>query len=331
MNEQDETTEYKVTCIAPEGLGYGEGGISAKKRLEDPNDPLTPEIMDDVDTTITGADILVPIESDDDGCPDGRRAGRLLKGIQLLEKTYHRAKTFGGGLTMSVSSQIGLGRAKSGLRRLFRSESDELEAAGLNYGAHTHKHASGHKSGCGAVDEAPAIIANASVYGEQIAGTLGAIKGILAKDGIDANKNNIDEVRQNYRTYNSEHSDEGYSGKAVIEETALEKDKVVAELERDHLEVAIVINRVKGMTVDQELVRSVTGDVAQVFPIDLPRKLDIVNKRYADEDEGVKSKAVLSMLVYALSTAATLTDGSLRVYVIEPVEEKQKVAEWAMA
>ncbi len=329
MNEQDKTSEYKVTCLLPEGLGYGEGSISVEQRLNDPNDPLTSEIIDKVDTIIAGGEILVARQGSDDGCPDGRRAGRFMKGLKFLEHAYNRVKTFGGGLTQSVASQVGLGRAKSGLRKLFKSEADELEKAGIDYGAHTHKNASGDESGCGAIDQAPLIVSNVGVFRKQIKQTIGGLKDLLGRNGVDASDENSNEVLDNFEDYAKEHPNDDYTGRSVIE-NVLEKERVVAELEDDHLEVAIVINLVEGMTVDQELIRSVTEDVAQVFPIDLPRKMEIADKRYDDEDDSVKSKAVLSMLAYALSTSATLTDGTLRVYVIEPVEESQKMPEPAL-
>lgn len=329
MNEHDKTAEYKITCALPEGTGYGEGLISVAKRLNDPEDPLTSEIMNDVHAVITGAEVLVPIESDDDGCPDGRRAGRLMKGLKSMEHTYSRAKAFGGGLTQSVATQVGLGRAKTGLKKLFKSEAQELDEAGVDYGAHTHTHASGDKCGCGAIDEAPVIVGNTSEYKDEIKDTLTALSGLLNHNGVDASSKNIDEILTNYEEYKQKYQNDDYKGKEVME-GVLEKEKVVAELEDDHLEVAIIINTVDGMTFKQELVRSVTNDVAQVFPIDLPRKINIAAKRYKDESEEVKSKAVLSMLAYALSTAATLTDGTLPVYIIEPVEEKQRAVQPAL-
>lgn len=219
---------------------------------------------------------------------------------------------------MSVASQVGLGRAKSGLKGLFEMEADELDEAGVTFGAHTHNNASGDNSGCGAIDEAPLIVANTKQYKDQIKTTFMGMKDLLADNGIDASEENVDEVLGNYEEYARTHPNDDYKGKAVME-SILEKEKVVAELEDEHREIAIIINLVKGMTVDQELIRSTTGGVVQVFSLDLPRKIDIADKRYKDEGDDVKSKAVLSMLAFALSTSATLTDGTLKVYLIEPV------------
>lgn len=330
VSEQDKPLEYKVTCIAPTGLGFGEGSISTKNWLENGDDPLTDEVVGMVDEIITQGDILVPVETDDDGCGDGRPAGRVMKGMEFVGQSFNRAKTFGGGLTMGVAARLGLGDAKTSIKQLFEAESDEFKKAHINYGAHTGRHAPESKSGCGAIDEAPAIVENVSKYSDSIAQTLGALSGLLDEHGVDASEVNSKEVLNNYAFYTQEHSNQSYSGKAVIEDVILEDDKVVKELENEHREVAIVINTVDGMTVDQGLIRSVTNDVAQVFAIDIPKKINIANKRYNAEDTGVKSRAILSMLAYTLATAATLTDGSLPVYVIEPSKGKHKALEPAL-
>ncbi|HYF97117.1 MAG TPA: hypothetical protein VD947_03720 [Patescibacteria group bacterium] len=323
MKDQLDKLEFKGEVIAPEGLGFGEGSISVVARLEDPEDPLTPQIMGKVDEILTGKKALVPKETDDDGCPDGRGVGRILKGLTFINESFHRAKVFGGGLTMGVSARIGLGQAKTGLKKLFKSESKELRNAGLDYGAHTAAGAPDNKSGCGAIDESPVIVGNVPNYREDIKATVGGLSVILEENDVNTDEIYVDEVIDNYEGYKENYIvDENYAGKEVMEEVVLEDEKVVKELEGPHLEVAIAINTVKDMTVDQELIRSETDGIAQVFVVDLWRIVEIADKRYKDPQE--RSKAVISMLAYSLSTAATLTDGTLPVYLIKSLEETQK-------
>jgi hypothetical protein len=68
--------------------------------------------------------------------------------------------------------------------------------------------------------------------------------------------------------------------------------------------------------VDQRLIRDKTGNVAQVFGVDIPRLVKIADRRYENDDD--KKAAFASMLVYTLSTATTLTDGTLPVYGVRP-------------
>ena len=81
-------------------------------------------------------------------------------------------------------------------------------------------------------------------------------------------------------------------------------------------ESRIVLNTVRGFTVDQSFVRSYTNNKAQVFAVDTWRLEDIANSLY-EGDEQAQHKALHSELVYTLGVAAVLTDGKLPVDLIK--------------
>lgn len=326
VGEQKKAKLYEVDVLAPEGLGYGEGLISVGKRLEDTRDPLTPDVMDKVDDQIRNGEILVPIDRDDsgqlitdDGCGDGRGVNLVMRGADVLKKSLHRAKVFGGGLTMGVAARIGLGNAKERLKDEYSAEADAFKHYGIDYGAHIDEDFGEKDSGCGAIDKAPLNIANAIKYRSRIEQTVEAVSGHVFGGHDENTKDVLSEVFDNYERYQDEQSNEDHAGSEIIDVAAGDK-KVVKELDskEGHREVAIILNFVENMTVNQQLIREKTGNVAQVFGVDIPRLLKIANRRYESDKE--RKAAFISMLVYTLSTAATLTDGTLPVYGVRPTE-----------
>lgn len=140
-------------------------------------------------------------------------------------------------------------------------------------------------------------------FKDQITGAI----GLLAPNHDAAS---LSGIFDEYDAFAEAIKDEQYEGAAIAEQISSE-DKVVKELEGPHLEVSIVVNTVSGMTVDQEYVREVTDGVAQVFAVDAWRMREIAETLYP-QDEAKQQKAYLSMLVYTLATAGTLTkDGDL--------------------
>ena len=101
----------------------------------------------------------------------------------------------------------------------------------------------------------------------------------------------------------------------------IDSGKIVKELTGKHLEMYIVLNDVEGYTVNQELVREVSGDQVQVFAVDVWRLKELAAELYEQPEE--QALALKSMLVYTLAVAATLTKGDLPVYlasgVVQPV------------
>ena len=71
-------------------------------------------------------------------------------------------------------------------------------------------------------------------------------------------------VLANYRDYYRHHienSSEAYNGAQTVQETLINNGKITKELEPSHAEVAVVLNTVAGMTVDQARLRGATDAV----------------------------------------------------------------------
>ena len=298
-----------VTCIAEKGLGYGEGTISSAE--------VDTDVLEDVLHTIDSDDILVAIDQDkegnlidDDGCGDGREVANIYEGTKVRERSLHRAKIFGGGATMAVAALVGQGKKKDkNLQDLFSTAIGDLAKHNLPFGAHTDNHAHGDNCGCGAIDKAPRIIENVGRYEKQIADAAALILG---------DDTGIQKVIDNFKNYHKAHEGQAYRGSGVMEEI-IEDGKIVKELAGAHQEVAIVLNMVPGYTIDQQQIRTVSKDHAQVFGVDVPR-LTTVSERLYPEDTEAQKQAFISMVVYTLATAGTLTKGDLPVFVVSPQE-----------
>lgn len=316
--------EFEVIKIA-DGLGIGDGSISLSERVEQQEHPhpVEQEIISKVEAVIDSDSILVPIDTDDngepiqdDGCGDGRWVKRILRGKKFLKRSLNRAKVFGGGATMGVAAAIGLGKADGHtLFTVFTNAIDTLESHGVHFGAHTDEHAHGSDCGCGAIDKAQLIIGNAVKFRTEITDAI----GLLTDKQYD--KARLSAVLDNFAIYAPQAlGDDTYKGHDVATEIT-GRHKVIKELGGPHLETHVVINTVQGYTINQEIIREVSDGKAQIFGVDAWRLRQIADKAYDDEES--REKAFLSMLVYTLATAATLTKGDLPVFVVNKTPQPE--------
>lgn len=207
---------------------------------------------------------------------------------------------------MAVAAIVGQGHRKElELQDLFSSAIGDLAKNDLPFGAHTDDKAEGDKSGCGAIDKAPRIIENVGVFEDNIKGAATLILG---------DDEGIQEVIDYFKDYHQDHHEDAYKGAGVMLEIVGE-GKIIKELTGDHQEVAIVLNTVPGYTVNQQHIRSISNEQAQVFGVDVPR-LASVAERLHPESEDKQKRALISMVVYTLATAGTLTKGNLPVFVV---------------
>jgi hypothetical protein len=300
--------KIKKAC---DGLEFGYGDIS-RKVIEG---EAGIEVIQATDEAINDPELLVKVDDEepgvlveDDGCGDGRRVGRIFKGMIEKARSLHRPKVFGGGATMATSTLIATGQgAKTALRDVFHAGINLLKDRGVDYGAHTADHVKhpDTDSGCGAIDNAPAIVEAAVTYREQI-------HDVIELLGIDTE--GLGGVEKDFAIIAAANRNEPYSGKSVMEEI-VDDGKVVKELAGAHVETRIILNMVEGYTVNQELVRQKTGGKAEVFAVDVWRMKQLAEKMYDAPVE--QHQAFLGELVYTLATAGVLTKGDLPVYTIQ--------------
>jgi hypothetical protein len=302
--------KIKVTRIL-KGFEFGHGKISGVAAKTD--------VLNIVDKAIyNNPEILVPIDLDDDGSPiadDGCGDGRAVLTIFSLDKEYkrslNRSKVFGGSATMATACSIGLGEGVGcSLNELFELSIKKLDHSGLDFGAHTDEHMHGQNCGCGAIDKAPQILFATLKYEIPIRGAV----TILSDDTRGLNK-----VYGHFRHYvQSLASEPDYSGRRVMDKILNSNgNRIVKQLGGDHKECRIVLNTVRGFTVNQKLIRKLTDDEAQIFAVDVWRMQDIAQQLY--DSEADRHEALISEIIYTVATAAVLTKGDLPVDLIEAV------------
>jgi hypothetical protein len=305
-----EVPDLLVTKIS-DGLGFGVGTISRQTLEGEVGDGAFAQ----AETAIVSQDILVPVGKvegvpvEDDGCGDGREVAVVFKGSEVKQHSLDRYKVFGGGVAMAGAGRIGLGQARGRtLNETFVDAMDELDEAGVDYGAHTADHVKhpDTDSGCGAIDNAPAVVA-------YVAHNRATIKA--AVESLGADTSGLDEVLDEYEAYATEIEEQPYNGREVIEEV-LRRGKVVKQLRGAHKEGDLVWNKVRGHTVNQAVVRRATEGKLDVFAVDEPRMEDIAHELHED-DTTAAHKAFLSEQVYTLAVSAVLTPGDQRIYVVQ--------------
>jgi hypothetical protein len=285
------------------GLGFGSGAISFAAR----KDAVGAETLARVEALLASPEILVPVDTDadgkllaDDGCGDGRPAGVVTQDDTQFSRSLNRAKVFGGGATMAAAVAVGLGQAQGQtLSQVFAGAIQLMGQHGLDFGAHTDDHAQAPKSGCGAIDNAPAILQQAVAQEQAIRTTITAL-------GID--DADLDDVYENFKAFVAQPT-ENYSGHDVMDSIAA-NHKVIKQLTGDHKEMYIVLNMVPTQTINQAKIREVSQDQVQVFGVDMWRVWEIAHALGAEKS----GQAFLAELVYTLATAAVLTAGDLPVY-----------------
>lgn len=307
--------EFTVFVVAEHGLGFGEGSIGVNNRLAgETKYPLDQEVLDRVDAAINSPEILVPVDVDDsgepvddDGCSDGRGVKVVMQGTEIKKRSLNRSKVFGAGLTMGVASRIGTGEAKGRLEQEFENEINEFAEREINFGAHTDEHAYGDKCGCGAIDNAPLIIAKTVVYRKEIEQAVSLLSGI-------PNEQNkaLKTVLDNFESYAQLIIGQDYKGANVMKKI-IDRGKIVKQLEGEHLEARLLINKKRGYTPNQELVRRISGGKVQLFGVDEWHIEDLSKKLYDNEQQQLE--AYMSMLVYTLATSGVLTKGDIKVFV----------------
>lgn len=308
--------ELEVQKVS-DGLGFGHGAIS-RETIES---EAGAEVATATDEAISSPKILTKVDTDeagkmldDDGCGDGRGVKKVFDKFKTFTRSLHRPKVFGGGATMATASLIGTGKAAGQkLQRTFTSGIALLKKRRLGYGAHTADHVKNPDtdSGCGAIDNAPAIVEAAVTYKDQI-------RGVIDLLGIDTA--DLDEVEDNFAATAEANRGQVFSGKKVMGEVE-DDGKVIKELAGPHIETRIVLNMIAGYTINQQFVRGKTGGKADVFAVDVWRLQQLAESLYPD-DPAEQHKAFLSELVYTLATAAVLTKGDLPVYVIQSASLK---------
>lgn len=316
--EKETTPQYKIECIAPHGLGFGEGPISAERQA-------SPEqLAQAIDILLQHRDkIVVPVDEDDDGCGDGRPAGLVFQVIdgktgevRQYHKSKNRAKLLGGGLQVAASMWRAVaGKPLAGETVLGDREfiAAKLKERGIRHGAHTDSHAHGDTCGCGALDKYPQAVRLGEVYAAHITGAVAGLDNPPSERGLKE----AFASRRDIAT--DEHYMSNASGRATMD--LIESyGAVIKRLEGDHGEGIVFMNEEEGTTIDQQQVAEMFAEAGlppiQVFVVDVWR-----GRMYADVVADIAAElgydrsqandvAMADFFANQLLVSAALTDGT---------------------
>lgn len=341
QEEIDKEFDMIVKEIDVLGVGNPDAKISYKKQLE--SGELLPEVVEQAVEYIKRGEGMRTITDHDDGCIDGRCAHRVLFVTESGEfyetpvddsGEHLRAKVAGGGYMTSLAMRAGLGETTASIDNDLGGVVAQLAEKDIYCGAHTGQHAGNETTDCGANDKFADILANGLEYRDVIARN---VRALVAEAGLETDEAILDKVFAGWQRaldvqYGADST--GASRFTVIEEGIKEAQvktgspKPVAvskDLKGDHKEDFILINYRDNETFSQaafaEMLAEKFPDVpedkrAQAFVVDVPR-IVMLAEAQSDGDTDRFTQALYAGITYQLATAATLTDGSLRTFVIK--------------
>ncbi len=332
MIEKEQPRPTVVTEVLPMGYGNAESSISRTKQLESGELPV--EVDASAQEFIVSKEGFRAVDDIDDGCIDGRETVELytVNGeTQPADSSNHeRAKVAGGGYITGQAIRLGVGARGASIDADLLNLGTDLAEQGVYCGAHSGAHKHGEGTDCGANDKLPLILHNAIAYREQISGTT---KALIEQAGLEYKQEVLDQVLANWEdTLSDETYFEGSTGasrlsailstQAVLGESEGRKPVAVTKhLAGDHNEDYIIINYVAGTTFSQNAMHSALKEkfselpdenLAQAFVVDAWRVVELANAAVETEDT---EAAIYAGVAYQLATAATLTDGSLKIFV----------------
>lgn len=310
----EEEPKFTPTIVELGNAGYGVGTISAE------NEAIPTEPKEAAYEIIKSGECLVPVRAKHgDGCIDGRPGGES-----------DIPNVAGGGYVTELAAVLGIsGEQRVPVEELLKRLGEVITDAGLFCGAHTADHHGPGGTGCGANDNFVKILQNASLLKAELRGSIEAIFGVV---GLPFNEAIFDAVMSNWRSAAEDQVLFGESNgesrldaivdlQAEANESAGEFLAETVELRGEHNEVAIVLNFIEGTTFDQTALRQKlteeypavdAGALPQVFVVDVWRVVELA--QVAGLDDEAREAALYAAVLYQLATAATLTDGSQKIF-----------------
>lgn len=330
----EHTLKLKIQDLGIMGYGNDESSISHKKQLE--SGELSTEVDAKSQDIIFSSEALVDVNDSDDGCIDGRETYEVYSTendeIQLkrLEdnSNHERAKVAGGGYITGQAIRLGIGWRGDSIDEDIAQLGTDFAEKGVYCGAHTGAHKHGEGTDCGANDKLPLILHNGLSYKDDM---LGSTKALIETAGLEFNEAVFSEVLENWGrvldddTYFEDSTGASRLQRILATQAAASEDgrkpvAVTKHLDGDHNEDYIIVNYVGGKTFSQGILAKklrtefpdlADKNLAQAFVVDAWR---IVELAQAASDEERFEAGVYAGVMYQIATAATLTDGSLKMF-----------------
>jgi len=333
----------KVNVAEIPRLGYGnpDAKISYEKQLV--SGELLPDVIVKAVEIIKSAECMKTVNGHDDGCIDGRPSQyEISYYIDQHPKAinHEHARVAGGGYITSLAMACGQDTLHESADIDLRNATENLDNQGTNCGAHTGEHRHGDNTDCGANDRLKIIFENSIINRGDIAQTS---KTILDTAGFAFNQAIFDSVLNQWSKIltNDEYfsNSTGESRFGVIESKIIkahknsQNEKPVANIKQlsgDHNEDFIILNFVKNQTFSQgkfaHLLAKYFPELdsknhAQTFVVDIWRIVELAkaNSKLDDssQQEATFKKSLYAGIIFQIATAATLTDGTLRNFIIK--------------
>ena len=339
---------FEIVEIPALGYGNPEASISYRKQKESGELPDGVEVFM-VEAVVSG-NCMVEVTDKDDGCIDGRTAIKVTyidaegatREVEIDDDGSHtRGKVAGGGYLTALAMELAFHPPEAGIDETLRAVATDLAEQGIFCGAHSgdHQDKTGGSTDGGANDKVSLIYGNGVKYADKIADTLTDLMDVA---GLTFDNDRQATVLSNWSdTVIDSKSFDGSTGQSRYEvildvlasaQTTVtdQPDKPLAvtkHLRGNHKEDFIVINLHAGTTFSQAKLRAMVHEqfsdlpehmIPQAFVVDVWRIVElataVADKKEQDDAFEIALQAGLS---YQLATAATLTDGTLRTFVVK--------------
>jgi hypothetical protein len=331
---------FSIFPLAPQGLGFGNPDAKISTVGQRTAGTITAATMQTGSHLLLASDFMVDVQHYDSGCIDGRTTAQVMfrnAEAQLVTHEYDyddhhwRPLVAGGGYITARPAEVVLrGRGhtpQDDLKRVIK----QLQKAGVYAGAHTGSGADEAQgvTDCGANDKFSAIVAAALEYQDAIKSGLQLLFEVTGRS-LENFDDHYAKALQAYEQMAQPAYSEASNGQMALQliTDSLKADAtgkplaVIKQSEGDHRERFIYMNAIPNTTLDQT---GFTRALAEYFPdqnpVELPQVF-VVDMWYIDTlataltiNLQQRKLAFITMMIYQLATAATLTDGSLPVYV----------------
>ena len=339
---EKERPTMNVTELGP--LHYGNPSatisyINFEKRIE--NGELPPAILETAVDFITSKNGMVHVHNHDDGCIDGRCTLQVSTFKNGSEQTaeadnsnHERFKVAGGGYFTGSAMLLGAETPQANANAQVAYTGELLSHQGIFSGAHTGEHESLEGTDCGANDKFDVIIMNGLEYADSIAVNTEAIVQALNYEYSEVTFAAVLEGwKKTLDTQGFFAGSNGQTRYGEVKKTLQRAEEVstngapVAVSKRlggNHKEAFIIANLITETTFAQGLLAKALKDafpevpseeLPQAFVVDFPRIVEIA-KALAQETGDDFESLLYAGIAYQFATAATLTDGTLRTFLV---------------
>ncbi|MBP7857654.1 MAG: hypothetical protein WAW63_00975 [Candidatus Saccharimonadales bacterium] len=343
---------YAIMEVPAMSYGNPESNISYIKKIE--SGLFKPEVISFAERLISSGECMRDITEEDDGCIDGREAvmaaytsvvgGELVTVEEPVKPGNHiRPKVAGGGYITGLAMKCALDSHTDSVDVELGEVAEKLDNEGVHCGTHTGMHSGHERTDCGANDKLEDVFHTAI---DQFAQIAQSVRGGLDIAGLPYDDVTMEYVYSGWSgTAEHEAYFSGSTGEsrfniimshiAKVQEASGKNYPISTSkhLNGNHNEAFIVLNFASGSTFSQEVFRArlreefpdmTDEDLPQAFVVDVPRLVQLsrtiakghTDRTGNDDEEKSQKVALYAGIAYQFATAATLTDGTLRTFVV---------------